>query len=121
MKSVFAFFHEVCRNEIMNNLNSLCNNYQDKQWVYLKHDDPVLYIAFDDEKYFMDELDPEVEQDEKFRTLLEEGGYNLILQIDISGRYSGMEEVLFILRPLLSKFDGVAIDDNMAHIEILNR
>lgn len=116
MKSVFAFFHEVNRNEIMNHLNSLCTNYQDKQWVYFKQEDPVLYIEFDDEKYFMNELDPEEEQDKRFRILLEEGCYNLILQIDISGRYSGMEDALFILQPLLPKFDGVAIDDNMAQI-----
>ncbi|MDQ2087026.1 hypothetical protein RBH29_11365 [Herbivorax sp. ANBcel31] len=116
MRTVFAFFHQADRNNIVECLNTICTNNQNIQWVYLKKGDVVLYIEFDDKKYLMNDLYNEEEQETQLLlSLLQERELDLILQIDISGRHSGTEEVIILLKALLSKFDGVAIDDYTSH------
>lgn len=64
----------------------------------------------------MNDLDLEEEQGTRLLiSTLEERCLNLILQVDVSGRHSGSEEVLLLLQSLLSMFDGVAIDDYTSH------
>lgn len=115
MRSVFVFFNQIDRDGVKECLDSLCTNYENREWVYFKQGDPVLYITFD-QNNLINELRCEERQDtQEFLTLLEERRLNLVLIINISGRHPGNEEVLVLLQTIFKKHEGVALDDHTSH------
>ncbi|WP_161405406.1 hypothetical protein [Paenibacillus silvestris] len=112
IRSVFVLLDLDSRDSIINTINSMCINYKDLQWIYKNHQDSLLYIEFNEKKSFLNEI----EDTDENAFLLERIKSDVVLQIDISGRHPGDKEVLQIVKELLSKFNGYAMDDYSDHL-----
>ncbi|RED51647.1 hypothetical protein [Cohnella lupini] len=112
MRSVFVFINSDESESIIKTLDSFCSNYKNIRWVYTdQKNDPILFIYFDLQKYLLNEIE-RIENN----LLAEIIKSHQVLQIDISGRHSGGKEVLFVVKELLSRFNGYAMDDYSDYI-----
>ena len=108
MRSVFVFLNKVEQVKIIEKLNAICENKNNLQWIYMKNDDPILYIEFDKNKSLLKDFEENTRK--RIETILC-GKLEHILIIDISGRHSGEKEVLLVLKKLLESFHGYGMDD----------
>ncbi|CAH1227015.1 hypothetical protein PAECIP111891_06055 [Paenibacillus allorhizoplanae] len=112
MRSAFVLIDSDESESIFKILDSFSSNYENIQWVYIDDkNDPILYIQFDLQKYLLNEI-----ESPENNLLVEIIKSYQVIQIDISGRHSGDKEVLFVVKELLSKFNGFAMDDYSDHL-----
>jgi hypothetical protein len=55
MRSVYVFLKKVQKDKVISKFNDVCENNNDLQWLYMKNDDPVLYIGFDKNNSFLND------------------------------------------------------------------
>jgi hypothetical protein len=117
MRSVSVFFKEEEKEKIVGALNSLCSETQVNPWVLLNNGDAVLYINIDETNTILSEL--EKHEADMILEKLSSSPLQIVV-IDISGRYDGRAELLYILTGLLRIFEGVVTDDYFDYAWTIN-
>lgn len=110
VRSVFLFLRDATEQTLDNLLQQIYRSDLGPRWVVTVDDDPCLYVNF------YTNAREEFETNE-WLALVEALGAEpaVSLQVDISGRHSGDQQVKEFVSTVLSNFNGVAMDDYTKH------
>jgi hypothetical protein len=108
VRSCFFIFEEQNKNVIKDFLSSCCGeSHDEKQWNILKNGAGLLYISI----YPAEKLFNEIENNTHFYKTGNMQPPLLCCQIDVSGRYDGTPEIIYLFTRLFDRVKGYAMDD----------